>query len=291
MMLTVFTPTYNRGALLRRVYRSIVCQDTSELEWVIVDDGSTDDTVQIVEEMQRENKIDIVLIKKDNGGKHTAFNAALKCARGVYFLCVDSDDFLSDDVIQKILGHEDNLQSSDCGFIAYKSDNSGRLLSKKFDSALAKHCGMVALQRDVCITGEFALVFRTEILRRYPYPIIKGEKFIGECVVYDKMELDGFTFCPIDEIIQVCEYQPDGLTSTFSSVMRQNPTGYALYFMQRIDMYTNIKERIITAGKYNCFCALSKATINYEGKYKKMVCLTKPLGGLFWIYYKVVRKF
>lgn len=292
MTLTIFTPTYNRGKLLDRVYKSLVEQKCKDFEWLIVDDGSTDNTSAVVEQFIKERKIAVRYIYKENGGKHTAYNVAINNALGDLFLCLDSDDILAPNTVDIIMHSNNKLQDNDCGFIGYKQDTKGKLLSARLQSDESTHYGLFQYGKKQNITGEFTFIFKKDIIQNYLYPVFPNERFIGECVLYDKLEIDGYTFCPLKEVIEICEYQPKGLSNDFNGLMKKNPAGYCLYFMQRIDMQDSLKSRIITAGKYNCFCILAgKNKSAYIGNHKKTVICCKPIGILFWLYYKLLRGF
>lgn len=292
MILTVFTPTYNRAHLLERVYKSLLEQTRYDFEWVIVDDGSSDNTEEVVNKMICEAKLNIQYIKKENGGKHTAHNMALHYAKGELFMCVDSDDVLETKAVEIIADSFQYLQANDCGFIAYKSDMEAQILCTEIPSNINEHNSLCNLTAMFDVKGEFAFVFKTDIARVNLFPVIEGEKFIGECVLYDRLDMQGFTWCPIRNVLQKCEYQKDGYTSNLNKIMNKNPGGYCLYFMQRIDLQSSFLKKLIHAGKYKCFCIFSKGNRSkYIGKNKLMVFLSTPLGIIFWLYYKVYRGF
>ena len=123
-MITVFTPAYNRANLLDRLYASLVNQQCKDFEWLIVDDGSSDNTKDVVNSFIQDNKIDIRYIYQDNKGKHVAFNTGVKNANGNLFFCVDSDDFLSDNCISDI------VECSEC----VSNDNIAGIIAKKTDT-------------------------------------------------------------------------------------------------------------------------------------------------------------
>lgn len=286
MKLTVFTPTYNRASKLNRVYQSLLKQNCFDFEWLIVDDGSVDSTEETVRGFQNEvSPFDIRYVKQENGGKHRAYNEALKLALGDFFFCLDSDDWLEENVVKKVLSACQKLKNGRF-IVAYKKDENGKLLSNCFPEI--ENCTLWELSEKYHCYGEYSLIFPTELAKRFPFPTFEGEKFITESVVYDQIgTVADITILP--EVITICEYQADGLTNNLTSVMKQNPSGFCLYFMQRIDLVSSHKERIINAGKYQCFCIFAgKNKSRYFGKYKILVGLTKPLGMLFRIYY--VRK-
>ncbi len=287
-MLTVFTPTYNRADKLPRLYESLCRQSCYDFEWLIIDDGSTDNTTEVITTFTGENCFPVRYIRKENGGKHTAYNLALEQARGEWFLCVDSDDYLADDAVKKLLGKLHTLGDQN-GLIAYKEDVTGRPLSERFPSGLAQekmhrlglihHCG-----------GEFTLVFSTAFAQKNPFPVFPGERFVTECVVYDRMDHLG-EMALFPEVITICEYQADGYSQNANAVMKKNPNGYCLYFLQRIDLQVKRLPKMIHAGKYWCFrwiCGNKK--LKYNGKHKLLVTLAVIPGAIFRIYYKLFRK-
>lgn len=286
MILTIFTPTYNRGNKLEQLYKSLKKQINSECEWLIVDDGSTDTTEEVVSRFCEEKCCNIRYIKKKNGGKHTAHNLAVDIAKGKYIMCLDSDDYLQNHIITKLL-NVINTCSNDEGIIAYKCDQYGKLLSDEF-SVTSTINNIYDLEKKYGCRGEFTFIFPTHILKKNKFPVYAGEKFITESVVYDKLECRMKLF---PEIIEVCEYQEEGLSNNLNRIMKNNPAGYCLYFMQRIDMQKSLKERIETIGKYLSFCVLAgeKKSV-YKGNYSGLVKCCYPIGFIFWIYYKLVRK-
>ena len=286
MRLTIFTPTYNRANKLDRLYQSLLRQSSLEFEWLIVDDGSTDDTETVVSAFQSSRAaFPIRYIKQENGGKHRAYNKALELAEGAYFFCVDSDDWLADDAAENILKACEGLDEK-LFIAAYKQDEQGKRLSTAFPSI--RECTLRELSDKYRCSGEYSLIFPTELARRFPFPVFDGEKFITESVIYDRIGAVA-DVCLLPQVITICEYQEDGLSNNLNLVMKKNPAGYCLYFMQRIDLAASLKERIITAGKYNCFCMFAgEQKSKYNGKHKHLVRLTKPLGTLFRTYY--VRK-
>ena len=289
MMLTIFTPIFNRCQFLERIYQSLITQNCKDFEWLIIDDGSTDDTFKIIERLKDEEKINIKYHFKENGGKHTAHNMAINLASGYMFICLDSDDMLAPDAVNIIRNSIQIMDSNDCGIIAYKVSNTQKLLSKEFDSE--KHYGLFEYNQRG-ISGEFVLVFKTSIIKKYPFPIFNKEHFIGESVLYDRLELDGYKFAPLKKTLEICEYQTEGLSNRFITLVKNNPTGYCLYYAQRTELNKGKLKKLIMAGKYNCFKLLSiDKRFNYSMNINKIVFLAKPLGIVFYLYYKLVRGF
>lgn len=286
-MLTIFTPTYNRADKLPRLYDSLCRQSCYDFEWLIIDDGSSDNTAEVAAAFVEEKRFPVRYIQKENGGKHTAYNLALEQAKGEWFLCVDSDDFLAENIVGKLLDKLQTLNDQN-GLIAYKEDVTGKVLSSQFPSGLKQEKMHLLSLKHGC-SGEFTLVFSTAFAKKFPFPVFPGERFVTECVVYDQMDQHG-EMALYPEVITICEYQADGYSQNANAVMKKNPSGYCLYFLQRIDLQLQFLPRIIYAGKYWCFrwiCG-NKALI-YHGKHKLLVALSIIPGALFRIFYKLFR--
>lgn len=281
-MLTLFTPAYNRAKTLPRLYESLLRQTCFDFEWLIIDDGSNDDTAELVRSFTGEGKFPVRYICKENGGKHTAHNLALEEARGEWFLCVDSDDTLTSTAVEDILNAAKGLPGN-AGIASYKTDMGGTMLGKPFPGGL-RYAKMHELN------GEFAYAFPTAFARRFPFPVFSGERFMSESVVYDRMDREGRMYL-LDKVTMPCEYQPEGYSRSINALMKRNPRGFCLYFMQRVDL-TKGTGRLVTAGKYWCFRLMGwGGTPAYSGRHKLTVILSWPLGLCFRVYYKLLRGF
>lgn len=281
--ITVFTPAYNREKTLPRLYDSLCEQTSFDFEWLIVDDGSTDNTQAAVSAFSSDI-FPIHYIKKENGGKHTAYNLALRHARGEFFLCVDSDDFLAPNAIESLC----RTASFDCGICAYKATVDGRNLSSEFPSEV-RETTTFELYSGLNCRGEYTFAYPLHVARKVPFPVFPGETFVTESVVYDQLD----KLCKVrllPRVITICEYQPDGLSARAIELMKDNPAGYCLYFMQRIDLVSSFFKRLLMAGKYQCFGILAhKKRVTYCGKHLLLTEACYPIGLLFRVYYKLFR--
>lgn len=235
MKLTIFTPTYNRGYILDNLYRSLRRQSCRSFEWLIIDDGSADNTEALVRGwMGEENDFPIRYYKVPNGGKCRAINRGLELAAGELFFTVDSDDYLTDDAVEKVLRWEKELPRNGkfCGVAGNLGTSPGQtpnapLPEPWFDGT--------ALDRYSRVEGERALVFYTEIHRKYPYPEFDGEKFMTEAVAWNRMARDGCKIRFYNDIIWIYRYQEDGLTRRGNELFLQNPRGYGLWLREKSD--------------------------------------------------------
>ncbi|MBQ9395808.1 MAG: glycosyltransferase family 2 protein [Proteobacteria bacterium] len=253
--LTIFTPTYNRGYILGNLYSSLLRQTCSDFEWVVVDDGSDDNTQQLVATWINENKISIVYEKQLNQGKHVAVNHGVKIASGELFYIVDSDDYLPDDTIEKIKYcwidyplPKDKIS----GIIGNKQNFSGQIVGTppKINSQWF-HCRFRDLTLQYGASGDKAVIYLTDILKRFPYPQFPGEKFMGESYVFNQID-DLYEMLFLNEPIYCCEYREDGLSQNFRKLYRNNPQGFKLLFEQSLRYKTTLKAKFKTMGHIVC---------------------------------------
>ena len=231
MKVTIFTPTYNRAAKLLRLYESLLKQSSYDFEWIIVDDGSCDNTKEIVSQFHNKEMFSMQYIFQENGGKHRAYNKAIEFAKGDYFFCVDSDDYLERDAVLKIIECTENMDSEQ-GIIAYKINETGKRLSNQFPKEV-NISTRFQLETEYGCKGEFTLIYPTKLARENPFPTFPNEKFMTESVIYDRME-QKCTMKILADVLTICEYLPDGYSSNSNAIMKSNPGGYCLYYMQRI---------------------------------------------------------
>lgn len=231
--ITVFTPTYNRAYIISNLYKSLQRQTFCDFEWLIVDDGSTDNTQELINKWQHEdNSFNIYYYWQENGGKCRAINKALEYANGEMFFTVDSDDFLTDDALEKVVNWESELPKGErfCGV----AGNLGTSPTETPNSIFpGKYYEGTLLDRYKNVDGERAIIFYTEIHRKFKYPEFPGEKFMTEAVVYNRIAEAGYKIRFYNDIIWIYEYIEDGLTKSGSSVFINNPRGFGLWLRER----------------------------------------------------------
>ncbi|MGX9985168.1 glycosyltransferase family 2 protein [Soonwooa purpurea] len=232
-MITIFTPTYNRAYILPTLYQSLLEQSHKDFEWLIVDDGSTDNTAQLVQQFQEKADFEIRYFLQENSGKHIAINHGLEKAKGDLFFIVDSDDFLSNDAIDRLTakyGHikdNKNVAGIAIGCRSIK-DKSKIIYSKNLPQheILLTHNELVY---QLGIKGDFATAFKTEIQKQYPYPHFEGEKFFRESYVYRQIG-EKYKTLYIDDPIYFADYLEDGLTAKSWQLLKKSPKGASLFF-------------------------------------------------------------
>lgn len=258
--LTVFTPTYNRAYILPQLYASLQRQRFTDFEWLVVDDGSTDQTSQLFSKWITEEKpFTIRYIYQPNGGKHRAVNHGLKQAYGEYFMVMDSDDYLTDEALEKIAAWLDTISTETqiIGITANKGTSStetpNALFTQPFlDKSLLE---MNTFEQDgkKVLAGERVMVFRTDVHLKYLYPEYDGEKFLTEAVAYNRMAHDGYIMRFYNDIIWIYEYQEDGLTRAGNSIFLRNPRGYGLWRREEaVFLHKPILSRLFMYYSFTC---------------------------------------
>ncbi|ATM96828.1 WbcL protein [Yersinia frederiksenii] len=181
---TIFTPTFNRAHLLKRCYLSILEQNRDDIEWLIIDDGSTDNTLDVVKEFQNESRLKINYIFQVNSGKQAAWNLAVKNANGKYFIGLDSDDALVTNSISKLLSIKTVFDDKEIIAIRAVSVNSETMRPNNCYLFNADKKNSWFEEFSSGIRGERIDLFKTELLRKYFYPVESGVNFIPEIWLY-----------------------------------------------------------------------------------------------------------
>lgn len=226
-MVTIFTPTYNRAHLLVKLYESLKKQTSKNFEWLVVDDGSTDGTSQLFEELlKQESDFQVRYLKKENGGKHTAINLGVQEAKGEMFLILDSDDWLSDNAVEIINNDSQLLPKENFAGLGYnKSYADGKMIGQCHKEAFID---ATSLDRSkIGLQGDKAEVFFTDCLRKYPFPVFEGEKFMTEAIVWNRMAIDNLKIRWYNKSFYYCEYQPMGLSMSRPEL--KSFKGYTLF--------------------------------------------------------------
>lgn len=245
--LTVFTPTYNRAYILPRLYESLCRQTCQDFEWVVVDDGSTDNTEALIRSWQGEHKVNLRYIRQENGGKHRAINRGVSEARGDLFFIVDSDDHLTDDAVEWIVGKSDEIMADDglAGFSGLRVYPDGTKIGggAHFDPIRADAIEVRTLHH---VSGDLAEIYKTSILAKFPFPDFPGEKFCSEGLIWNRIALSGLKLIYYYKPLYVCAYLPDGLTAGRVDCRRNSPRYSMLLYSEglrhkSINLATKIK--------------------------------------------------
>ena len=252
--ITVFTPTYNRAYILPKLYKSLRRQKSTDFEWIIIDDGSSDNTEMLVKGWKAEhNSFNITYERTKNGGKHRAINRGVKLSKASLFFIVDSDDYLTDNAISSIVKMSETLPEDRSEFAGISGtcispDNS---LIGEYSTDSNSFIDATNLERDEkSLTGDKAEVYFTEVLKQHPFPTIKGETFLSEEIVWDAIARDGLKIRWFNTPLKICEYREDGLSKNILEIQKRNPKGFALYIKNKLLKTHGVTARLRTLYSY-----------------------------------------
>ena len=285
--LTIFTPAYNRAHTLPRTYESLLQQDCKEFIWLIVDDGSQDNTAELVRQWQsQDNGFEIRYIYKENGGMHTAHNTAYENIDTELNTCIDSDDRLAAGAVRKILTKWESVRDRGyAGIIGLDSDFDGQIIGKGFPEGMTETSviGYYAAGG----SGDKKLVYRTEIINKYPsYPVFEGEKYVALSYKYRLIDQD-YKMAVLDEILCNVEYQPDGSSNTMWRQYLKNPKGWAFWRKVCMQYPISRKRMVVDCINYVSSSLLYKnRRFIAESPRKLLTILCIPAGALLAGYTK-----
>lgn len=232
-MITIMTPTYNRAYVLPRLYDSLCQQTRQDFEWLVIDDGSTDGTAELIFDYRVKSDFSINYFYKENGGKHRAINEGVVHATGDWIIIVDSDDLLTGDAVAKLYDVMNHIGSEFVGMCFRRTTLSGHIIGIS-DPAWSKSIVMQPIMAGHVLKGDLAYVFRTNVMRECPFPEFPGEKFVPELYIWNKIADIGKIVFYVDQVIYLCEYLPDGYTSNFKKNLRSNPCGFGLFYRDQV---------------------------------------------------------
>ena len=287
-ILTIFTPAYNRAHTMPRTYESLCRQSCKDFIWLIVDDGSTDNTAELVRDWQsRDCGFEIRYICKENGGMHTAHNMAYANIHTELNTCIDSDDMLADSAVEEILRKWDEVKGKGyAGIVGLDADFDGKIIGKGFSDGLS----------ETTISGYYAaggagdkkLVYRTDVINAYPaYPVFEGEKYVSLAYKYLLIDQD-YKLAVLDEVLCNVEYQPDGSSSNMLRQYLRNPKGFAFWRTVKMQYPESFKRLAMDCIHY-CSSSQIAGNWNYikESPRKLLTVLCTPAG---WALTEYIRR-
>ena len=285
MEITIITPSYNRAKILPACYESLKRQTLKDFLWMIVDDGSTDDTNVIVSNWIGEcTEFSIEYIKKENGGKASALNKAFDKLKTPYACVLDSDDKLSPYAIEKALNilkiHNDEEYC--CGLMAFRHNPDGSVMGGK-NIPLIKHYTMFN-QVNGDYHTELICFYKSSIIKKYRFPYFEGEKFVSpQWLDYELSR--NYYFITSQDVFCICAYIDDGITKNKKNIIINNPRGYTAVKSQSFEFSKSIKPALKHGFMYNYGCLLSRDKYWFDNSPKKFLSII--LMPFAYIYYKI----
>lgn len=261
-LITVFTPTYNRISLLPRLLESLLKQTNKNFEWLVVDDGSSDGTEKYFNDviLKKQSTFPIRYYLENNGGKHTAINRGVKEAKGELFLILDSDDSLPCDAIETILKNYDLCKEWDdcggvCGLMAH---HDGKRIGNGFPKDTIYESSLV-FRYHMGVTGDLSEVFKTSVMREFPFPEIEGEKFCPEALVWNRIASKYKLSC-FNKVVYYADYLGGGLTDKIVKIRMESPIATTMTYQEMTEYDIPLKWKIRSAINYWRFKFCAKST-------------------------------
>lgn len=280
IILTVFTPAYNRAHTLPRTYESLCNQTNKNFVWMIIDDGSTDNTKELVNEWQSvDNGFEIEYFYKKNGGMHTAHNKAYENIKTEINVCIDSDDMMPVDAVDKILTFWEKYGSDTvAGIVALDADMSGKILGTELPKEITRTT-TTKLYGKFGVTGDKKFIYRTDVINSVPeYPEFDGEKLVPLGYKYN-LVAQKYEMLLMNEVVCLVDYQQDGSTNTIFKQYLQSPRGFAASNAVAMQYSTSFFDRIKSTVHYIAECRIAKDKLWLKKSPKKFVALLLyPLG-------------
>lgn len=262
MKISVLTPTYNRANLLENLHNSLVTNANygMEIEWLIMDDGSTDNTKKIVEEFIQQNKINIRYFYQENQGKMVAINNLVEQSTGDLIVDCDSDDYFTEDafkIVKETYEKYPNENKELYGMCFLKYDTNGNNMGHEFKKEKTTMFDLYFKEGE---DGEKTLVFYSDIRKEFKHELEHGEKFVTEARMYHKMD-EKYNMVCINKPIMICEYQDGGYTKNIMEQFKKNPYGYYMYFKEILHKNMKgvlLKKRLYAIKHFLLFWYLTK---------------------------------
>lgn len=282
--ITVFTPTYNRAYTLHKCYESLKRQTCKDFIWLIIDDGSTDNTKELVNIWCANSDFKIRYHYQKNQGMSAAHNTAYELINTELNVCIDSDDYMADDAIEKILIFWRKYgNTSVSGIIALNATTDGRILGTKLPSNVN-----LSTLNDIYLKygckGDKKLIYRSELTRRYPYPILNGEKYMPLNYKYALLDLENKMLL-MNEVVCYVEYMNDGSSKNIIKQYRNNPKGFSLYRKVYIKVSRNVVFKFRQIIHYVATSLISRNKFFIlESPNKAMTLLALIPGVLLYLY-------
>lgn len=297
--LTVVTPTYNRADRLDRVYRSLLKQAFRDFEWLIVDDGSTDNTKEVVDAMIAEGKLPIRYAYKENGGKHTALNYSYQFVTTDYLIIMDSDDEFADGALQRFHDIWEAVEDKErywCISARSMDSQTGKMIGKPFCEGINALIGFKKKREIAKATGEKCTFRKTKVLADNPFPVFETTKFVSEDMIWSKLHKQYDQYC-VNDIVRI--YHTEGTDGLSKGNMHSKQKHFTYYYLSRYIVNEDLSRVLYSPGSATYLLHLSRCAMeagiplrqvmkDINRSYKKiLVVLGYPISAL-WVY--VVKK-
>lgn len=285
--LTVFTPTFNRADLLRRCYQSLQAQSCKDFLWLIIDDGSTDDTSEVVAGwLDTEKSFRIQYVHKENGGLHTGYNAAIERLETELAVCIDSDDYMPPKAVEMILSHWDaNGSDQYAGIVGLDHTPDGQCIGDPLPNLFEINLIDMGLGKYNIRRGDRKLIVRSELYKSVaPMKVFPGEKNFNPN--YMHMEISRkYNFLVMNEELCTVEYQPAGMSNSMLQQYYNSPQSFAELRKQHLSFDgISAKYKFKEYVHYVSCCCLAKKWCGLKNINWLLFAVAYPVGVVLSLY-------
>mgnify|MGYP005930262515 CR=1 FL=1 len=291
-MITVLTPTYNRAHTLPRLYSSLCEQTCYDFEWFIIDDGSIDNTKELIQNYQSSSPPFLIhYVFQKNSGKAMAINRAVNLIQNDFVYFMDSDDYLPVDSIAQLYPYLEEIKNDFrfCGITGLRVDTSGVPIGS-YIPHLTLDIDSLSFRIKYKALGDYAGVIKTSVLREFPFPMFKDEKFCTEALILNRIAkkyITRYINCPL----RVTEYLPGGLTDTYEKIMLASPNGSLLYFKELFYSKISLRTKLSLILSYQkIYKKCNKHELDYIVKPTYAMHLLYPVSLLLYKLYTMKKK-
>lgn len=280
--ITVFTPTFNREKVLKKCFKSLCEQTSHNFVWLVVDDGSSDNTEKEINDFKKNNYFQIIYLKQQNHGKWYAINKAIDACNTDYFLFLDSDDRLAFNAIEILNKKIEIIDKNNqiCGIIGNTYDVKKRSINGTRIPVKLKYKSGLELIQKYKFHGDTLRMYKTKILKENKFPNVTSDKFIPENVVYDRIDAN-YKMLLINEILYYCDYLEDGYTKNINNIRHNNPIGYSLGLKSTAEYSVTTKKKITSTILYIIWCLNFKINFFSTFKNKFLIIILLPISIIF----------
>ena len=286
--ISIVTPVYNRADLLYKCYQSLVNQTNYDFEWIIIDDGSTDNSLEVARSFKADFPIKV--ITKKNGGKHTALNASHPYIAGKYVLILDSDDYLIPAAVDTVINgwSKYDVQDEVAMVVFLRGSDENHPLCMAFTDDEGKQVDIIRYNRKTIVSLDACEVIRTELFKKYPFPVFEGEKFVAEGALWSRVGLT-HKCVYINKVIYICEYLEGGLTKSGKPMRIHNPNGGMYTSNLGMNKKNFLKSRIKNGLLYNSYSFFAKKSFKeafQQSDSKLLMWFCRPIGFALYLLWK-----
>ena len=266
-MITIFTPTYNRKEYIEKVYKSLINQTNKDLVWLIIDDGSIDQTEKYIHTCIEEKKINIEYYKQNNQGKHIAYNNACNRCKTDFMICLDSDDYFSDNAVEELEEMTQKIKEDIWAVIGPRIHENGQLESE-WKVTDYKKIKFQDIYQKYNYIGETYILLNMKLVKKYQFPKFEGEKFIPENAIYDRLDND-YYILPTNKKIYISDYKKDGYTNNGIKIFLKSNQGFCYSNLVRASSkYNTMLKKAMAYARYIAIKKVFKVRENIRKEYE-----------------------